>query len=181
MISQETIELLAKRYAQAFMRVYDKQVTFADVETLHAFILYGKRCRSSFSILSLPSLSDDDKINVLRTIMQRLKVSLTFMPIVELLVISRRINILFLVCAIIQKIYYMNHRIMRCRLKSMPDLSEEQSNVIARWIEHKTGYTVLYSYERDSQLIAGMRVESDTIVWEHSIQKQLRLIRRVIP
>ena len=43
----------------------------------------------------------------------------------------------------------------------------------------QTAATNLYAYSIDTDLIAGVRIQSDTLLWEYSIDKQLRKLARV--
>lgn len=76
------------------------------------------------------------------------------------------------------KLYAEKHRVMQCVIKSSHNLTETQKNVLVRWLELKTGKRVFYSVLTDPALIAGIRIESDSMLWERSIARQLRLLER---
>ena len=53
-------------------------------------------------------------------------------------------------------------------------LSMNDKEQIEQFLVRATGHTNIYKYKVDNALIAGVRLQSETLLWEHSIAKQLR-------
>ncbi len=62
-------------------------------------------------------------------------------------------------------------------MSSRSPLDEKSMHGIKIFLQNKTGATVLARFCTDSNLIAGIRMQSDELQWEHSIAKQLKQIR----
>jgi F0F1-type ATP synthase delta subunit len=71
-------------------------------------------------------------------------------------------------------LYQAAHNIMPCAITSSHPLSQEELDNVQQFLARQTGSDIIYTYSRDTSLIAGLRVQSKTILWEHSIRKQLR-------
>jgi F0F1-type ATP synthase delta subunit len=59
-------------------------------------------------------------------------------------------------------------------IKSAVALSQQEKDQIEKFLARKTGQDNIYTYHVDTRLIAGVRLRSQTLLWEHSIAQQLR-------
>lgn len=103
----------------------------------------------------------------------------SFQVLIKLLTAHKRLELFPAVVRYFFEYYKREHRVVFCEIKSSHCLTDEQAVEFARFIERETGKQVLFSRKIDRGLIAGVRIEGDTMVWEHSVAKQLRAIEQL--
>ena len=63
---------------------------------------------------------------------------------------------------------------MEFSVLSAHDLDKKELTTIQHFLEEKTKKTIIYNHKINKDLIAGIRLLSNTLLWEHSIAQQLR-------
>lgn len=102
-----------------------------------------------------------------------------FEPIIDLLLKDKRIFLLPRVIYHVCRLYLEKNNIMHFTVESPIVLHADEMSVLQDFLARKTGKKILFSVKRNKDLIAGLRVYSDTYGFEHSIRKQLRALGRV--
>ncbi len=63
-------------------------------------------------------------------------------------------------------------------VRSSHELTDELRIEVERFLARAAGQGSIYTYTVDNRLIAGIRMQSDTLLWENSVRKQLNTVRR---
>ena len=63
-------------------------------------------------------------------------------------------------------------------IKSSHKLTQEQIDSLKTFLTEKTGKKIIYQTHVDKKLITGIRLQSDELLWEQSIKKQLRSLNQ---
>lgn len=103
----------------------------------------------------------------------------SFQLMIKLLTAHKRLELFPAVVRHFFEYYKRKHQIIFCEIKSSHCLTDEQANELAQFIERETGKQTLFSRQIDRGLIAGVRIEGDTMMWERSVAKQLRAIEQL--
>ena len=69
------------------------------------------------------------------------------------------------------------NKIARVKISSSHDITQQDLDAIERFLVNQTGLSIIYTYAIDKKLIAGIRLQSNTLLWECSINKQLTQIK----
>lgn len=170
-------DILARRYAQAFLNVYEAECTTEGIQAIQRFEDFFKEYPHMQYLLTLPFIPHDKKRAGLALLQERFQVPQIFNALINVLLNKKRIYLLSHVCQHIMRLYMKRKNIMQCTITSSHILSKEDIETIVNFISKKTDATIHYTYEQDKSLIAGVRVRSATIAWEHSIKKQLQQLQ----
>lgn len=82
------------------------------------------------------------------------------------------------VVAAFSRFYREKHGILFCTLTSSHLLEEAEKEAAIQFVEQKTGKRFFYTSIVNERLIAGIRIEGETLLWEHSIAQHLRILQR---
>lgn len=172
-------EILSRKYAVAFVHCYRPALNADFLEKSDQLYtqLYDHRFVLASFDLMLSSKAQKEAIADLITSW----LSVDYIkPLIVLLVQKHR---LFLLPSIIKKIkeeFLTEKKEVELQVESSSNLSVEQSAIITEFIMHKTGLKPRISYRINKKLIAGIRIASDTFLWERSIQRRLRELEIVL-
>ncbi len=168
---------LSRKYAQAYLNVAH-DLTYDAVLHIVEMGKFLKAQRQALFLLSVPSISDEVKKAGLAAIMERVKAPASFMPLISLLLVTHRLYLLAEVCFTIDSLYREMHHIHTVIIASSSPLASDQKEAIEHFLAARVKGTILYTYRQDPALIAGIRIQSDTLLWEYSINQHLRDLQR---
>jgi hypothetical protein len=77
------------------------------------------------------------------------------------------------------ELYKERHNVATCTIKSSHRLSPEHKQALYEFVHQAARKKIIYTCARDKKLIAGIRIDSETFVWEQSIARQLRAIAQL--
>ena len=170
-------QILARRYATAYVQAFEQQLTRKDIDALRsAQDFFGVHKRVLY-FLSLPSISSKQKLQIIEKAFKHLDLPASCMRLMTLLVAQKRASLWYNILVYIVKLYQQKHHIMDVHVESAPELDKKQLAVIEQFFADETGNDIMITYRVDPDLIAGVRARSDTVLWEYSIAKKLRVIR----
>ena len=169
--------LLSYRYAAAFLNLFDKKLTVHDLEKIEKAACCLSDYRGYIIALSVVQLSDEKKQNLLHAIMvKQFELPVVFERLVHLLIEDRRLVLLADTLKQVAALYRDRHGIAQVLITSSHRLDNEQLSGIKQFLARKTGLDIMYTYRVDKKLIAGVRLQGNSFVWEYSIRKSLNNI-----
>ncbi len=168
---------LAKKYAQAFLNTYPQAITSSILETLSKATDYFDKQKAFFLILTVPTLTFTQRLDALQKQLEPFNFPSEFDRLIHLLLTQHRIMLLPDILHQIITVYEQRHKIMEFSLKCSSSLTDKQQTALHNFIAQKTGYQIKSKTIVDPTLIAGLRLQSDTRLWEYSIAKKLRTIK----
>lgn len=171
------IDALSRKYAKAFLNVYADAVTLQDVERVAKICVSLNQHRGLLSFFSWPVINDASKIQALKDMVTQYGLPRVLHRLIELLSEHKRLELVLQVFQAIVVEYKKRHNIASVTIASSHEMQPEDLEIVKQFLAKLTGQVIMYTYKVDKSLIAGMRVASDTFVWEHSIGKQLALMK----
>lgn len=168
--------ILARRYAQAYLHLFGAQITDHTIVQLKAFVAWYLRHAHGFSYLDLASFSAQAKIQLVMRSAARFELQ-QLEKLVTLLAQQNRLGLLVPVLQTIIALYQHEHHRTDVVLTSAHQLTDAEQRKLQQFFEQKTGQHSTIVAKLDPRLIAGVRLQSDTFLWEHSVAKQLRAVR----
>lgn len=100
--------------------------------------------------------------------------------IIELLIKQKSLNLLG---EIFNQIV-LQHRVqtgkMQLTVFSPDTLSEKIQEALNQHLRNNIGNQCVIYYKQDRSLIKGLRIQSNTLLWEHSVKKQIRTLNNVL-
>ncbi len=171
--------ILTKKYAYAFINTFGSELSHEDIENISLAADFLKNHRRAVFLLKVPKLDQEIKKRGLREFATRFKLAESIRHLQELLFKHGRAHLFAAVMQEIVSCYRQRNNIMVFKVTSSGVLPEKSRVVIEQFMGRETPGAHLYRYTLDVSLIAGVRIQSDTLLWEYSIDKQLRELARV--
>ena len=171
---------LSRKYAKAFNNVFAARLSLSDIEHIAQATDYLESRRRTCFFLRLPVIDDDTKKQALILMCKRFSLPLAVENLIDLLLSHKRSYILPHVLTYIVELYKIRHKILNFTIASSHQLSEKTIETIQEFLAKQTGNTIMYIDKIDKKLIAGLRLESTTFLWEYSIRKHLRRIQQSV-
>jgi ATP synthase F1 delta subunit len=171
------IEILARKYAHAFLNCFGSQInreTFNTLCTLETFFRSNKKI---LYFLSLSSLTPEVKKRYLHELFNQFNVAHLCDPLLHTLLLTKRGQLIGAVLTAFVELYKTDQNIASFTITSSHPLEPLWIASLEQFLADVSGCDIIYNYNVDNNLIAGIRMQSDTLLWEYSIKKQLGIMR----
>jgi ATP synthase F1 delta subunit len=169
--------LVAKKYAQAFIRVSGNGLSFSDITNMEKARLFLSHRRRILFFLQLNQFSDKEKEGIITDFMGYFSLPESLSSLISLLIQHNRSSFIPTVFFFIVELYRQKHKIVHFVVKSYPALAENKKQPIKDFLAHSLNESVTCSFETDKNLIAGVAARSVDYMWEHSVRRQLKSLR----
>jgi len=167
---------LARKYANAFLNCFIEDINLDEFYALCALELFLKSNQKILYFLSLSHIDSDIKKDFLHTLFEQFKVIAACNALARILIDNKRGQLLCGVLKQVIMIYRQRKKIVSFVIATSHHVPADQIAVIQQFLAHQIGCDIIYECVVDKKLIAGIRVQSDTLLWEYSIGKQLGLM-----
>lgn len=169
---------LAKRYARAWMFCCADQLDEVHLAAFCEAVKYLKNNAQIGFMLKLSIIEDEMKRRVLHILGDRYALPKGYDRLCDLLITHKRSFLLARVLAAIVDYYWEYNHIECFVVTSVSSLSDDQMRDCKEILMSLCASKVCCKYSIDPGLIAGIRMQSPHFLWEHSINKQIRMIRQ---
>ncbi|BDC34170.1 hypothetical protein Noda2021_01280 [Candidatus Dependentiae bacterium Noda2021] len=168
---------LARRYAQAYYNINSEDLTLAICNNLQRAEHFLRNNRSLVAWLKVPVIPDAVKIASLQSLLiQKFEIAQSISSLITLLVEHKRSYLIGLVLKEIHDIFQERSGIHLFVVSSSHELSADGVSAIEQFLQRKRPGAVLAGHHIDKNLIAGIRMQSNSELWEYSVRKDLRAI-----
>ena len=167
---------VSRKYAQAFLNVFDARLApevFGHIQSFKAVLADHK---DALFFLSLPHISDERKLDVIRSVVSLPLAQEMLVSLVRLLIAHKRSEYIVSILGLVCQLYREQHKIMVFTISSAHELEQAQLTALQAFLADKTSHAIEYNVKINKKLIAGIRMQSSTYLWEYSIRKQLATI-----
>ena len=165
--------IIAKKYATAFFNLYSSEINeqvFWNIKSARLFLEKNDDILLYFSLPNIPLVIKAEGINLF---LKKLNLLEEFKNLMILLIKGNRVflfkEILRSLCLIFQE----KTNTILFKITSSYSLREDDLKLLGSFLCHKTGKKIISQYKVDKNLIAGIRMQSSTLLWEYSVRKQL--------
>lgn len=172
-------DILASKYAQAFVNVYSSKISEKDF--FNILNVYSELCENT-DILFLMDFAfiKDNPDFFIDKFVNRFSLIEEFKILLKLLIDSNRIVLFKKILEFIAWKYqdFTSKKYFKIFLSD--ELKDGQVEVIKRFLMKLTNSDIIYKYEVDKKLIAGIRALSTNYLWEYSVYSQLQSLKRTL-
>ena len=165
---------IARKYAQAFFAVYGDIVTDKLVHNIDQAAQFLSTHRRALFLFKVPVIDRSIKVRGLKEFCDRFTLGEQIQKLLLLLLDERRSSQFMLVLRAISALYRKKNNMVAITVASSYKLTDEQRATIEACMAQRVAGEKSYTYTIDPALIAGIRVYSDTFLWELSVARQLR-------
>ena len=171
--------ILSRKYATAFLNLFIDKLSVTDYDTIVRAAVFLKEEPRLVSYFKLPRV-DAVKKKVIDRLFKEFKLPLILKKLTDLLMRDQRLFLLPQVLKSMEQLYRQRKGIMAFKVSSSYTLTKKQLENIEDLLATKTGKHIEYEHKVDNGLIAGIRLQSDTVLWEYSIARQLSEAQRLL-
>lgn len=172
--------LLARRYAVALMRVCGDDFTVDTQVAMKQAIAFFKEHKPALYFLGLPDFPVHEKNVIIHKLLETVKLPECFHALVKLLGEHKRLRLIMPVLLATLALYQDRHGIMDVTVTSADVLQDAQKNIVQQFLAEKIDKKLQYTFQVEEDLIAGIRIQSNTLLWEYSVRKKLRALRLAV-
>lgn len=169
---------VAKKYAQAYLNVSGTEHTFQDFCSMWRASQFLSEHHSLLFYLSLSIIDEVDKKRFIDLFFEKFHLLPSLKQLFYLLLKNKHISLAADVLRDIYTLYKIDHKIVDLQVISSGDLSDEQINDVTNFFTKISGQQVRAHHHVQPSLIAGIRLQTETHLWEYSIAQQLRKIKQ---
>lgn len=169
--------VLARHYAQAFLRVFSDKTTVKDLDCFKQAGAFLKERPHGMFLMELSLVPEDVKHRLLDDLCQRFNLPKACKKLCFLLIKSQRVSLL---SAILNHIVILKEeelRITHFNVTSSSELSGKQREQIVDFLDRRVHGSIDCTYRVDTSLVAGIRLQSTSLLWEKSVKKRLRALQ----
>lgn len=177
---QVEISIISKKYATAFLNVFSDQISDKNLKKWIGLENFLKKNKFFYIYLRVPTISYLTKQKALIRVSKVFKLEKPITKMMFLLLDDGRIELLHVVLNKIILLYRRKTNTKLFRITSSHDLADKEKEKILKFIQSISDGGVLTDFEKDEKLICGFRIQSLTFLWERSVAKQLRSVKRSI-
>ncbi|KKP24236.1 MAG: ATP synthase subunit delta [candidate division TM6 bacterium GW2011_GWF2_28_16] len=177
---QVEIDLITKKYASAFLNVFSDQIKDNNLSGWIKLKNFLSKNKFFYIYLHIPTISHLTKQKALIRVAQALDLQKPIIKMMFVLLEHNRIEMLDKVLNNIIILYRQKINTKLFKVTSPYNLNEFEQKIILDFTKSIAKCNVDAEFIIDKKLIAGLRIQSLTFLWERSVAKQLRGIKRSV-
>jgi F-type H+-transporting ATPase subunit delta len=171
--------VLSRKYAEAFINLFIDKLTVTDYHNTIRAAQFLKEDNQLVACFKLPQI-DEVKKKVIDAFFEEFQLPFILKKLTDLLLHDQRLFLLPQVFENLIEFYRQRKGIMAFKVKSSDELTPNQLEVIIIALAAKTRKQIEYDYKIDKALIAGLRLQSNSLLWERSVAQQLNEARCIL-
>ena len=169
-------ERLSFRYAYAFLNVFLDKISINDAREIYDIHKSFMQNKKLTFFLEIQSITIEKKVELISKLFSKNKAIEPLKQLLTLLLEQKR-GVLFVICLkYIWWLFQERTNTLFFNITSSDQLSRSEQQNIKDFLEHISRKKVVYELNQDKSLIAGIRMQSDQLLWEYSVKKLLRSI-----
>lgn len=169
----------ANKYAKAFMAVFPKSLTFADIKKIEIAQKFLQTHKQILLFLQLPQFDYERKKSMVADLIGHFSLPENFAKIILLLITHNRSFYIPAVLLCIVELYKIQINSIEFSIKSAHNLSEKQIETTKQFLGQLLGKNIIGTVSTDPSLIAGLRLQSNEYLWEYSVRKHIKNLQKL--
>ncbi|HEV2916487.1 MAG TPA: F0F1 ATP synthase subunit delta [Candidatus Babeliales bacterium] len=180
MITSDTESLLVKRYAMAWTTLFGADLTENDIVHINNAADYLHKQPHLQFMFKLLIIEDTIKKEALSILDSLYHLPQGYQQLCNLLIAHKRTYLLESILHVIVQLYWQKKNVEWFTISSAEPLSDNQQEVCRLFLEQHCKKEVRCIYHIDTNLIAGIRMQSNYFLWEHSVSKDMRMMHNLL-
>lgn len=172
--------IVASKYAKAFLNVYIQQISIDNLNSIEKLIAFFDVHRKTIFFLSVPNIKRSKKEEILSQLFEKFDLNGPLRPLINILASQKRLFLINEILKYISLFYKKRKNIMMFNISISHKLDTQDLEIIEQFLSIKTGKKIMSQHSVDKNLIAGIRLQSNTLLWEYSIRQQCQTLLKAI-
>lgn len=167
--------VLAQKYAQAFLNVFLEDFSLKEISHLEKLNQFLHERHNLQTYLKIP-LGQQFKRDCFHLLLSKYTLPKSLYILSDLLIKHHRAYLFTIILGCIVTEFYKRQGYTQFRISSSHTLDQEMLDTIYQFLERATKKKILTTMNIDKTLIAGIRLQSNELLWESSIKKRLQVV-----
>lgn len=169
---------MAKKYAVAYLNVYQKDITKQDIQALQAVYVFFTKHRNFMQLLCTMSADKSVMLRVFEKLCEYFLLPLSMKNLMQMLLKHKRICFLKDIVQNICCLYNIRNNLLLLEIQTADTLDAESIQGFERFFAQESQKKVQSRVHINDTLIAGVRLQSDFFLWDYSIASRLRALKQ---
>lgn len=167
-------KIVACKYAKAFLNLYFDAINEQHIDAMVKFNFFLRENRGVLCYLNLPGLNEQVWKDFLARLYTNFNLPQHFPRLIQVLIDRRRVVLLPAIIVAMLQEFWRRKNVMHFTITCSRELSlAEQATVIA-FLADKTSAQIKAEFCENARLICGIKMRSDSYIFEHSIARELK-------
>ncbi len=172
-------ETLAKRYAKTLYKIHNYAVPTVLIEQLQTLAVFFSDHKEQLLTVCAGNIAKQQAHNLAQAIILKCAVANTLQPLMANLIQEHRTQLLNPIAEQLLVIKDRAAGCLSCKVYSAQPLQDNQKNTIILFIKREIKATsVVVTFIEKQELISGIRIVCDELMWERSVRKTLLLVKQ---
>jgi F-type H+-transporting ATPase subunit delta len=168
---------ISKKYALAFIHVFKQDLDGSILDKLKAAYEFLSKNTNMLFLLSSYDTTPEEKQKIATTFVDFFSFPQSMHKLIDLLLQKKHICLLADILRDAYCCYKKENNIEDLEIRSSSILSEDDQKILGQFFINLSDKKYRINIEQDADLIAGIRMQSDTLLWEHSVAKKMKKLR----
>lgn len=170
----------SKKYAKAFFNVYKDQITFDQIQSFKLVLLFCRNHNDFLSIIGQLVGRQEGFENLLDEMHSHFELPESVKKLIQVLIKHKKISLFAQILQDIYCLYMLENNLLEVTIRAAANLTEEGQQKLERFFKKLSKKTIIPNFKIDESLIAGVRMESELFLWEHSIKSQIASLSKAM-
>lgn len=172
------IDSISKKYAIAYLNLYFNQMTDDAISNLIKLKKFLYKNKKFHAYLGIPKLSVETKINFIDRLCKAFNLSENEINFIHVLIKQKRIELINPIFKKIIELYYIQKNIFLVNVCTSCTINDKQKSIIINFVHNLIKKEdIKINFCVDKNLISGIKIKSNTLLWEHSVRKHLKILK----
>lgn len=168
---------VSKKYALAYINVFKHDLDGSILDKLKVAYEFLSKNTNMLFLLSSYETTFEEKQKIATTFVDFFSFPRSMHKLIDLLLEKKNICLLADILRDAYCCYKKDNNIEDVTICSSAPLSEEDQETLGQFFVGLSDKKYRINIEQDADLVAGIRMQSDTLLWEHSVAKKMKKLR----
>jgi F-type H+-transporting ATPase subunit delta len=172
-------ETLAKRYAKTLYKLYGTEQIAAVIKQLEVLAVFFSTHKEQLVAICSGNIARPQAQDLAEGIIKKCSLQERLQYLLANLIQEHRTQLLAPIAQQLRTMLSKNAGILNCTVYSSHPLEDEQKKTLERFINKEIkAAKIVVTFEQKDELISGIRIVCDELMWERSIRKTLLHIKQ---
>lgn len=176
-MNDQNINNIAKKYAQAFINIFPKAISFNDLKKIEAAQSFLQTHKRTLFFLQLPQFDQERKKSMVVDLIDYFSLPQDLVDLICLLIEHNRSFLIPEALVWITLIYKERINSVTFSVQSAHEIDTHQLESIKHFLSYLTHKKIIAVPSLNTSLIAGLRLQSNEHLWEYSVRKQIKAVQ----